>query len=243
MSLVRKAFVLAGGVGVRLRPITYEIPKPLLPIQGKPMMQYALEQLLASGVQHIVISLGYRGQQISDYFGDGSRWGGRFDYVCEDEPLGTAGPLRLAESWLDETFFMISGDILCQIDLQAFAAFHQTQGGEATIAVTAVKDPSRFGLILMEDTRIIQFIEKPKSGSPTIHQINTVNSAYYVIEPELIGRVPLAQCMMEREIFPQLAAEHKLYGYRFDGQWFDVGTLKAYEQAILEWRGEQAPGR
>ena len=232
MSKITKAFILAGGEATRLRPITYEIPKPLLPVKGIPLMEYGIRLLTKYDVREVVIALRYLSHKIREYFGDGRKFGVEIHYTEEQEPLGTAGPLRLAKEQLTEPFFMLSGDILCDIDLGQFAQFHQAHGGLGTIAVTTVEDASRFGMIILQNNRIIDFVEKPEKKQQTSPYIN---SAYYILEPEVIDRIPEGYCMIEKDIFPNLAKEGKLFGYRFDGQWFDVGTFSAYEEAIKNW--------
>ena len=233
MSKITKAFILAGGEATRLRPITYEIPKPLLPVKGIPLMEYGIRLLAKYDVREITIALRYLSHKIREYFGDGKRFGVEIYYTEEQEPLGTAGPLRLAKERLTETFFMLSGDILCDIDLRQFAQFHQAHGGLGTIAVTTVEDASRFGMIIIQDDRILDFVEKPEKKQQTSQY---VNSAYYILEPEVIDRVPEGYCMIEKDIFPNLSKEGKLFGYQFDGQWFDIGTFSAYEEAIKNWK-------
>ena len=248
MGKITKAFILAGGEATRLRPITYEIPKPLLPVKGIPLMEYGIRLLAKYDVREIIIALRYLSHKIREYFGDGKKFGVEIRYTEEQNPLGTAGPLRLAKEQLTEPFFMLSGDILCDIDLGRFAQFHQTCGGLSTIAVTTVEDASRFGMIILQDDRILDFVEKPDKqkqmsfgwesrGFPEGKRATSqyVNSAYYILEPEVIDRIPEGYCMIEKDIFPNLAKEGKLFGYRFDGQWFDVGTFSAYEEAIKNW--------
>ena len=232
MSKVTKAFILAGGKATRLRPITYEIPKPLLPVKGIPLMEYGIRLLAKYDVREIIIALGYLSHKIRQYFGDGGKFGVQIQYTEEQEPLGTAGPLRLAKDQLTETFFMLSADILCDIDLEKFAQFHRQHDGLGTIAVTTVEDSSRFGMIVFQNDRIVDFVEKPEKQQQTSQYIN---SGYYVLEPEVIDRVSEGYCMIEKAIFPELAKEDKLFGYRFDGQWSDVGTFSAYEEAIKNW--------
>jgi NDP-sugar pyrophosphorylase family protein len=232
MSKINKAFILAGGEATRLRPITYEIPKPLLPVKGIPLMEYGIRLLAKYDVREIIIALGYLSHKIREYFGDGARFGVEIQYTEEQEPLGTAGPLLLAKEQLTETFFMFSGDILCAIDLEQFAKFHRGHNGLGTIAVTAVEDASRFGMIMLQNDKILDFVEKPKKTQQISQYVNT---AYYILEPEVLDRITEGYCMIEKDIFPNLAKEGKLFGYRFDGQWFDVGTFSAYEEAIKNW--------
>jgi len=236
INKVTKAILLVGGEGTRLRPFTYELPKALLPIHDKPMVLHVLDQLKSHGVTDIVLAIGYKGDKIKEYFGDGTRFGLNIKYVTEDKPLGTAGPLRLAKKYLDETFLLVWGDILSTIDLTDFMHFHKNTEGLATVALTTVDDPSRFGVASMKGSKIIEFVEKPaKEDAPS----NLINSGMAILEPEVIEKyVPTrGKAMVEYDVYPQLAKAGKLYGYPFQGQWFDTGTHEAYEKAIKEWRG------
>lgn len=234
INKVKKAIVLVGGEGTRLRPFTYELPKALLPIHGKPMVQHVLDLLKSHGVTQVYLAIGYKGEMIKDYFGDGSKFGLEIKYIIEKTPLGTAGPLRLAKKYLDETFLIVWGDILSQIDLSDFMHFHKNNEGLATVALTTVEDPSRYGVASMKGSKIVEFIEKPaKEDAPS----NLINAGMAIMEPEVIDKfVPgKGKAMVEYDIYPQLARERKLCGYPFQGQWFDTGTHEAYEKAIKEW--------
>ncbi len=234
INQVKKAIVLVGGKGTRLRPFTYELPKALLPIHGKPMVQHVLELLKSHGVTEIYLAIGYMGEKIKEYFGDGAKFGLDIKYIVEKAPLGTAGPIRLAKKYLNETFFVVWGDILSHIDLADFMHFHKNNEGLATVALTNVDDPSRYGVAAMKGSKIVEFVEKPsKEDAPS----NLINAGMAIMEPEIIDKyIPeRGQAMVEYDIYPKLAAEGKLYGYPFSGQWFDTGTHEAYEKAIKEW--------
>jgi len=231
---VKKAIILVGGEGTRLRPFTYELPKALLPIQGKPMVLHVLEQLNLHGVTDIVMAIGYKGEKIKEYFTDGHQFGLDIKYVTENKPLGTAGPLRLAKKYLTETFYIVWGDILSHLDLTNFAHFHREYGGLATVALTTVSDPSRYGVTVLNGNKIVGFVEKPKKDEAPS---NLINSGMAIMEPEVIDRyVPKkGKAMVEYDVYPKLAKEGELFGYPFQGQWFDIGTYEAYEKAIKEW--------
>ena len=185
INKIKKAIVYAGGEGTRLRPYTLELTKVMLPIKGKPMIMHALDLLKSHGVTDIVLSLGYKGEQIKEYFGDGSKFGLKINYTEEKTPLGTAGPLRLAKKYLNETFFIMWGDILSKIDLDDFMYFHKNNDGLATVALTTVEDPSRYGVADLKGNKIIQFVEKPtKAKAPS----NLINSGIAIMEPEVIDK-------------------------------------------------------
>ncbi|MEA3254619.1 MAG: sugar phosphate nucleotidyltransferase [Candidatus Altiarchaeota archaeon] len=230
---VKKAFILAGGKGSRMRPFTYEVPKPLIQVQGKPLLQHILDLLRKYDVRDVILSTGYMGDKIREYFGNGSRFGVQISYVEETESLGTAGPLNLARDLLDETFLMFNGDILANIDLHDFINSHAKNDGIATLTLKPVRDPSRFGVAELRGDRILRFIEKPESSVKS----RLINAGVYILEPEVIDYVPKGKAMMETDVFPKLAEEGRLYGYPFDGQWFDTGTYEAYEKAIKGWKG------
>lgn len=234
VNRVKKAIVLVGGEGTRLRPFTYELPKALLPIHGKPMVQHVLDLLKSHGVTEIYLAIYYKGDKIKEYFGDGSKFGLNIKYIVEKSPLGTAGPLRLAKKYLNETFFIVWGDILSEIDLSDFMHFHKNNEGLATVALTSVEDPSRFGVAAMRGSKIVEFVEKPqKNDAPS----NLINAGMAIMEPEVIEEyVPeRGKAMVEYDVYPKLAKEGKLFGYPFEGKWLDTGTHEAYEKAIKEW--------
>ncbi len=235
-KMVRKAFIIAGGKGTRLKPITQEIPKPMLPVQGKPILEHIIELFKKYGITEIVLSIGYKGDKIREYFGDGARFGVKITYVEEISPLGTAGPLRLARHLLSETFFMSNADELKSVDLNDMFRFHKDSGAEATIALTTVRDPKSYGIVRLKGNRIVDFIEKPRSSpSPSGYLIN---SGLYILEPSVIDLVHSKNpCSIERDVFPKLAKQGKLFGYVFEGQWFDCSTLESYERAIKDWKG------
>ncbi len=232
---VKKAIILAGGEGTRMRPFTYEMPKALIPIQGKPLIQHIIELLRRYEIRDILISTGYLGDKIKEYFGNGCNFGVDITYIEERKRMGTAGPLNLMKKHLNETFLMLNGDVLADIDLHDMIMSHRKYGGIATIALTPVRDPSRFGVAELKGDKILKFIEKPRSTKSKL-----INAGVYVLEPEVLKFIPKRHAMMEKDVFPKLAEEGRLYGYPFNGQWFDTGTHEAYEKAIKGWRGSKS---
>lgn len=229
---LRKAFILAGGKGTRLRPITYEIPKPMVPIKGRPILEHTIELLRKHEIRDLIISVGYLGEKIKEYFGNGSKFGVRITYVEEEVPRGTAGALRLAEPLLEETFLMILGDNLFNIDLEEMYSFHNKNNKKVTIALKSVNDPSPFGVAILKGNNIINFAEKPKNPSS-----NLVNTGVYIIDPSIISLIPSGKSMIEQDLFPKLAERKELIGYFFEGQWFPTDNTERYEKAIKEWKG------
>jgi len=235
VNRVKKAVLMVGGEGTRLRPFTYEMPKALLPVKGKPMVMHIIDHLKSHGVTEIIMAIRYKGDQIKGYFGDGSKFGVNIKYIEEKTPLGTAGPLRLGKKYLKESFFLIWGDILSDIDLTDFMHFHKNNEGLATIALTTVPDVTKYGVALLKGSQIVGFVEKPKKeDAPS----NLINSGMAILEPEVIDKyIPKnGEAMVEYDVYPKLAREEKLYGYPFQGTWLDTGNYEAYEKAIKEWK-------
>jgi NDP-sugar pyrophosphorylase family protein len=234
---VRKAFILAGGKGTRLRPITYEIPKPMVLIHGRPLLEHTINLLKKNDIRNIILSVGYMGEKIKEYFGNGSKLGVNISYVEENEPTGTAGALRLAKPLLDDcNFIMINGDNLYKIDYPEMIQASLSNGAVATIALTTVSDPSKFGVAKMKGTRIVDFVEKPK---PDEAPSNLINAGIYIFNSKIFDYIPDKHfSMIETEVFPKLIADEQFYGYVMEGQWLPAGTLEEYEQAIKEWKDE-----
>jgi NDP-sugar pyrophosphorylase family protein len=229
---IKTAFLLCGGKGTRLRPITYEMPKALIPVQGRTLLEHTLDLLKRHDISRVLISVGYLKDMIERHFGDGSKFGVDIMYIEESRPLGTAGPLRLAKDLLKETFIVSNGDELKDIDIGRMEDLHSRNSAAATIALTEAEDPARYGVAVMENDRILKFMEKPK-----VPPSNLINSGFYVMEPEVLDMVPPGQSSLERDIFPRIAQSGKLFGFPFSGQWFDCGNMERYERALKEWRG------
>lgn len=237
VSIPSKALILAGGKGMRLRPLTYKTPKSLIDVQGKTLIEWLFELFKKYGIRDVILSVGYLADKIKDYFTDGSKFGMNIEYVEEDpeKPLGTAGPLKLAEDMLTDSFIVSNGDELKCINIPRMFRLHKRKNALATIALTTVNDPSQYGVAKLDGSRILEFVEKPKkSEAPS----NLINSGFYVIEPEVIEMIPKGKfCMLEKDIFPKLAKEGKLRGFPFSGQWFDTGNFERLERARKLWKG------
>lgn len=239
LNKVKKAIILAGGQGVRLRPLTYELPKPLIPLQGKPLMQHALDLLRSHGICEIYLSIGYKGDQIKKYYGNGEKFGLNIRYIEEDEPLGTAGPLKLAKKYLDESFLLIWCDILADVDLEDFITFHKSNNGIGTMALAHMDDVTELGVAALNGSKIVGFVEKPKTKEEA--PSNLINAGMIILEPEIFDYMPRKKVIsIEKEVYPRLVEAGKMYGYPFFGQWYDTGTQKAYEKAIKNWKGHLA---
>lgn len=233
---IKKAFILAGGKGTRLRPITYEIPKPMVPIQGRPLLEHTFEVLKKYDIRDIVISIGFLGDKIKEYFGNGSKYGLKIIYVEESKPSGTAGALRLAKDNLKGSdFIMINGDNLFNIDLDKMLSSHLENNTVATIALTSVSDPTKYGVAKLQGNKILEFIEKPKlKDAPS----RLINAGVYLFSSKIFDYLPDKHfSMIETEVFPKLIEYNQFYGFVMGGQWLPAGTPDEYERAIKEWKG------
>ncbi len=234
-----RAVVLVGGLGTRLRPLTLRTPKQMLPVAGRPMIEWVIERLAGHGVDEVVLSLGYRPDAFRRAYPDATCAGVRLVYAVEDEPLDTAGAIRFAAgaAGIDERFLVVNGDILSDLDVSALLAFHadahEQAGALATIGLVPVEDPSAYGVVTTDGEGKVQtFVEKPAPGDAASHDIN---AGCYVLEPEVLDRIPgTGRVNIERETFPALVAEGRLWALSQHGWWVDVGTPERYLQASLE---------
>src|SRR3982751_6627331 len=182
-----KAVAMAGGEGTRLRPLTSNQPKPMVPIVGKPCMEHILELLRDHGMSDVIVTVAFLPQAIRSYFGSGETLGLNIEYSVEESPLGTAGSVRLAAPALDDTFLVISGDALCDIDLSAIVECHREKGAAVTIGLKPVDNPLEFGIVVTdEDGRVERFLEKPSWGQVFS---DTINTGIYVLEPEVLKHI------------------------------------------------------
>ena len=228
-----RAVILVGGEGTRLRPITSRVPKPVAPVVERPFVAYILDNLARHGVTRAVFSTGFLAEAIEAETGDGTGYGLEVAYAVEDEPLGTAGAIANCESRLrDGNFFVFNGDVLSDVDLGALAALHAEKGGMATIFLTPVEDPRRYGLVELDaEARVSSFLEKPSDHEG----IALINAGVYVLEPEVLEMVPRGRLFsIERGVFPRLAQAGSLYGYVDHGYWRDIGTPDSYLQAHFD---------
>ncbi len=226
-----KAVIMAGGEGTRLRPLTANQPKPMLPMANAPMAEHVVHLLRRHGFEEIVVTVGFLASTIRTYFGDGSELGVRLVYATEETPLGTAGSVLNARDELDDRFLVISGDVLTDVDLTALVEFHAKQESVATLALQAVENPLEFGIVIIgADGRVDRFLEKPGWGEVFS---DTINTGIYVLEPEVFDWIPSGRAVdFSSEVFPtMLEAGRPLYGFVSSGYWEDVGTLEAYLSA------------
>ncbi len=225
---------MAGGEGTRLRPLTSNQPKPMVPIVGKPCVEHILELLRGHGFDDVVVTVAFLPQAIRSYFGDGETMGIDIEYSVEESPLGTAGSVRLASDRLDDTFLVISGDALCDIDLNRIVEAHKEKGAAVTIGLKSVENPLEFGIVVTdEDGRVERFLEKPSWGQVFS---DTINTGIYVLEPEVLRHIPTDRPYdFSKELFPLLLEMGRpIYGHVCDGYWQDIGNLDQYRQANFD---------
>ena len=223
-----KAIILVGGEGTRLHPLTHNMPKSMVPVLNQPFLEHIIAYLKEYGVENIILALSYYPEVIQDYFGDGSNLGTRLTYCVESSPLGTAGAVKNAEQYLDNTFIALNGDIFTDLDISDMLSFHRHKKAKATIALTWVDNPCAFGAVETDDDgRVRRFIEKP---SPDQVTTNWINAGLYILEPEVLKHVPPgSHYMFEKGLFPLLLElGEPVYGYHFSDYWLDMGTPEKY---------------
>jgi len=230
-----EAVVLVGGFGTRLRPLTVDTPKQMLPVVDRPMVECVVEHLADYGVTRVVLSLGFRPEAFATAYPDGTCAGMPLHYAVESEPLDTAGAVRFAaiDAGVDETFLVLNGDVLTDLDVSAMVGRHRASGAMGTIALTEVDDPSQYGVVPFDDERrVLGFVEKPPADEAPSRWIN---AGTYVLEPAVLDRIaPGRRVSIEREVFPSLAAEGALRAEPSTGYWLDTGTPEAYLRANLD---------
>ena len=219
---------MMGGQGSRLRPITYDVPKAMVPLRNQPFMGYMVDFLRAAGLEGAGLSLGYLPDPIQEYFEGKDLDGFSIDYAVEDTALGTAGGIKNAEGYLDGgPFVVVNGDVLSGMDLRVAINKHKESDALATIVLISVEDPTAYGLVEVDHEMLVhRFLEKPAADEVTT---NLVNAGIYVLEPEVLARIPAdREVSIEREIFPYLQAERRLRAYVSSSYWRDIGTPRSY---------------
>lgn len=218
-----KAIVLAGGFGTRLKPLTERIPKPLLPVAGRPCIDYVLKSLAEAGFREIIIATSYMSDRVMKRIGDGGDYDASILYSFEATPAGTAGAVKRVADFIGEPFVVASGDVLADVDIRRLFQFHEKRGATATMALTRVDDPSQFGIVELDDAqRVTRFLEKP---APEDTFSNLVNAGIYVLEPEILEVIPEGEMFdFSKDVFPRLLdAGAALYGVELQGLWMDIG--------------------
>lgn len=230
-----QALILAGGHGTRLRPLTLNTPKPIVPIGNEPFLLRQIQTLKDAGVTEIILSLNYQPSAIESILGDGSAIGVRFKYLIEPEPMGTAGAYKFAGSLLKTTTLVLNGDILTDININSVIEHHKKYNAVATIVLTAVENPSAYGLVQVdEEYKVLRFLEKPELEVINRLNINTINAGIYILEPNVLDYIPPKQnYSFEYQLFPHLLRERENFRafVATDDYWLDIGTPERYIKA------------
>ena len=225
---VRQAVIMVGGKGTRLRPLTNNCPKPILPILDKPCTEYFIDALADAGMEEVIMACGYRSQQVRDALGDGSKQGIKVTYSYEDHPLGTGGALKLIQGKLDDVFIAINGDNFMDIDFNRMAEEHFRSGADVTISLSTTDNPCEVGIVRLDDTgKILEFKEKPK---PEEVFSNILNTGVYVINNEVLDFIPKDTMYdFSKELLPLLMEKgYRVQGYKDPGHWMDIGRPKDF---------------
>ena len=229
-----KAVVMAGGFGTRIQPLTSSVPKPMIPVYNKPMMEYIIMSLRDAGIKDIAILLYFKPEIIKAHFGDGSSLGINIEYFTPDDDYGTAGAVKKAEKFLDERFIVVSGDLITDFSIPDIIKYHEEKKSKATITLTSVPDPLQFGVVITDsDGKIVRFLEKPGWGEVFS---DTINTGIYVFEPEILNYIPENKNFdFSKDLFPSIMASGTyIYGYNAKGYWRDVGNPDSYRTSLLE---------
>ena len=242
-----KAIILVGGEGLRLRPLTCNLPKPMVPIVNRPFLEHMVEHLKKHHIDEIILAICYLPDLIQRHFGDGSGFGVKLSYAVEQTPLGTGGAVKNSERFLNDTFLVFNGDIFSDLDLTEMIRFHRAHKAKVTIALTPVEDPTAYGVVELDSrSRVKGFIEKPSRDKVTS---NLINAGIYVIEPEMLELIPAGHhSMLERGLFPDLVKRGiPFYGYQSHAYWLDTGKpsdyLKLHHDLLMGKAFSRLPGK
>lgn len=227
-----RAIIIAGGLGTRLRPLTYNVPKPIVPLANKPFVFHQIELLKKFGIKEIILNLHYLSDSIKNIFDDGKKLGVKVYYSIEEHPLGTAGAVKNAEEFFEEgPMLVFNGDILTDMNLEKAISFHNKKKAKVTLTLTEVEDPTPYGLVITDsDGRVLEFREKPAWEQVTAH---TINAGIYIVDPSIFKLVPKGkEFSFERQLYPMLLEQGEpIYGYVTDAYWMDIGNPEKYLQA------------
>jgi len=231
---INQAVILAAGKGVRWRPLTYEIPKALIPIKGKPILEHTINYLRGYNIKSIYIVVGTLGEKIKAYFGNGERFGVNIIYIDDKKEKGTAPALLAVKPFIkQEPFLLWYIDEIADINIDDLIDFHISNKALGTIALSSVSDPMGLGTVKLEGSKVKEFSEKPTKKNI---QSYVVNAGIFVFQYEIFDYVTTQTISVEKEIFPKLIQENGFYGYLLSGRWFDIGTPETYAKAIREWK-------
>jgi len=230
----RSALILCGGLGTRLRPLTFVTPKPMLPIGNQPLLEYQINYLKKYEFDRIVLAVGYLQEQIVRYFLDGQKFGVKIAYSFEKDPLDTGGAVKNAEDLLNSDFIAMNSDVLFDsLDLDRLFEFHKSREAVATVALVKTNDTSRFGVVKLEaDDALTEFIEKPRRP---IGEPGWINAGVYAFSTKIFDYVkPEQRVSLEKNVFPKLAKERRVYGFKYEGYWSDMGTQEDYIEVVRD---------
>ena len=232
---ITKALILAGGEGIKMRPLTYEMPKALIPIHGRPVLEYIIENLRYHNVRDIIISTGHLGDKIKEYFGNGSRFGVKITYLDQGKKSpGTAPPVLQAQKlFKKKSFVLYYADVLSDINLEDMIEFHTANPSTATLALTSVRDSANWGVVRLQGNKIYSFLEKPQSRKDLSHLIN---AGVAICNSDIFAHIKTSTKRLETEVFPALVRKKNINGYMFAGQWYDVGNPTSYKRAVEDWQ-------
>ena len=231
----KQAFILAGGKGERLRPLTNDIPKPMVKVQEKPILEHVIKRVVNAGVEEIIIAVSYKAEKVEEHFGDGTNFRTKISYIREQCFLGTGGALKNAQNLIKDKFIMLNGDTLMDIDFEKMNEFHEEKTAVGTLALIQVHDVTGYGVTRLEGDKILEFIEKP---SPENAPSKWINAGAYILEKNTLELLPKEFNLIEKTLFPSLASIHKLYGFRHFGQWFPTDDMQKLVIAQKEWKGD-----
>ncbi len=240
-----QALILAGGFGTRLRPLTLNLPKPVVPLVNRPILAYQLELLKRAGITDIILSLNYQPDKIQAVIGNGEKYGVKINYVVEPEPLGTAGAVKFAAEFITETTVILNGDNLINLDIAKVAEYHHDQNATATIVLQRIENPIGYGLVEIDaENRVLNFLEKPSAEELTKISTRTVNAGTYILEPSVLDLIPNGEnYSFEYGVFPELLnRESKFLAFVDDSYWLDVGTPQRYLHAHQEIINKRVSG-
>jgi len=225
-----KAIILAGGLGTRLRPLTLQTPKPLLPIKDKPLIEWAILSLNKNGIKDIILSIGYKSDMIKEYFKDGSQLGVNLKYNIEEKPLGTGGAVKdiCDKNNINEPFVLVWGDNLVDYDYKEMIMVYKDNNADLIMALTERKDVENFGVAKLDGEKIIGFVEKPKKEEAPS---NLINAGAFVINPKILNMLPAGVSSIERDCFEKLVEQGSVYAFVHKGYWWPTDTLEKYEVA------------
>ena len=226
-----KALILAGGLGTRLRPLTRSLPKPMVPIVNRPLVEHTVLHLKKHNITEIIFLLYYLPDIIKNHFKDGSQFGAKISYITAEDDYATAGAVKLASELVNDTFLVVSGDVITDLNISDFVQFHREKKALASVGLTSVDNPSPFGIAVTDQKdKIIKFLEKPAAGQIFSHH---VNMGIYLLEPEIFDWIPEEQeYFFAKDLFPGLVAKQEgIYGFADNCYWLDIGNFAAYQQA------------